>query len=87
MIKKIFWVGIGIGVGALAYRKLTEAKELAGPAGLNRAVGRLTDEAAATLAAFRDGMTSKEAELRSSLGLDPADPAPAGRHSAGTRDH
>ncbi|MBG6083447.1 hypothetical protein [Zhihengliuella flava] len=82
MLKKIFWVGIGIGVGALAYRKLSEAKDMASPAGLNRAVGRLGDEAAATLAAFRHGMTSKEAELRASLGLDPTDSGSAGRHAA-----
>ena len=42
-MKKLFWVGIGIGVGVLAARKLTEAKDLAGPDGLNRTVGRLGD--------------------------------------------
>jgi len=82
MLKKIFWVGVGVGVGALAYRKLSEARSLAGPEGLNRVVGRHADDVADTLAAFREGMAAKETELRDSLGLDPAPEAGRGRHAA-----
>ncbi len=82
MLKKIFWVGVGVGVGALAYRKLSEARSLAGPEGLNRVVGRLADDVADTLAAFREGMAAKETELRDSLGLDPDPESGRGRHTA-----
>lgn len=69
-MKKLFWVGIGIGVGVLAARKLGEAKALAGPEGLNRTVGRLTDSLHEVADAFRTGMNERETELRQALGLD-----------------
>jgi hypothetical protein len=79
MIKKIFWVGIGIGIGVLAVGKVNEVRNAASKDGLNRAVGRLADSLGATADAFRSGMAGREAELRSALGLDadvPAAPAP-----------
>lgn len=69
-MKKLFWVGIGIGVGVLAARKIGEAKSLAGPDGLNRTVGRISDSLHEVAAAFRDGMNDRETELRQALGLD-----------------
>ena len=72
MIKKIFWVGIGIGIGALAVRKLGEVRNAASTDGLNRAVARVVDGLADTADAFREGMTGREVELRAALGLSDA---------------
>lgn len=70
MIKKLFWVGIGVGVGVLAARKVGSVKQGLGRDGLNRSVGRLADALAYSADAFRDGMHGREAELRTALGLD-----------------
>ncbi|HXD28386.1 MAG TPA: hypothetical protein VN621_06470 [Arthrobacter sp.] len=70
MVKKIFWVGIGLGVGVLATRKVASLRQNLGRDGLNRSVGRLADALAYSADAFRDGMHGREAELRSALGLD-----------------
>ncbi|MEE1621116.1 hypothetical protein ACQ3I4_03060 [Zafaria sp. Z1313] len=69
MLKKLFWVGVGVGIGALAFKKLGEVRDAASQDGLNRAVGRASDAVAETLAAFRDGMAGREAELYEALGL------------------
>ncbi|MGJ9402078.1 hypothetical protein [Arthrobacter sp. KK5.5] len=69
MIKKIFWVGIGIGIGVLAVGKINQVRTATSKDGLNRAVGRLADSLAATGEAFRDGMSGRESELRTALGL------------------
>ncbi|OIH84305.1 hypothetical protein BLJ79_12665 [Arthrobacter sp. UCD-GKA] len=69
-MKKLFWVGIGIGVGVLAARKLSEARGLASADGLNRTVGRISDSLHEVAEAFRTGMNERETELRQALGLD-----------------
>lgn len=69
-MKKLFWVGIGIGVGILAARKLSEAKDLASADGMNRTVARLSDSLHEVAEAFRTGMNERETELRQALGLD-----------------
>lgn len=70
MIKKLFWVGIGVGVGVLAARKVGSMKQNLGRDGLNRSVGRLADALSFSAEAFRDGMHGRETELRAALGLD-----------------
>ncbi|WP_372699183.1 hypothetical protein [Arthrobacter sp. JSM 101049] len=72
MVKKLFWVGIGVGVGVLATRKVGSLRQNLGRDGLNRSVGRLADALAYSADAFRDGMHGREAELRTALGLDTA---------------
>jgi hypothetical protein len=69
-MKKLFWVGIGIGVGVLTARKLGEAKNLASSDGLNRTVARISDSLQELAEAFRTGMNERETELRQALGLD-----------------
>lgn len=71
-MKKLFWVGIGIGVGVLVARKLNEARDLASAEGLNRTVGRFSDSLHEVADAFRSGMNERETELRLALGLDEA---------------
>jgi len=69
-MNRIIWMGIGVAIGVIAFRKLTVAQSALGPEGLNRAVGRLTDGIYDFADAVRDGMRDRESELRTSLGLD-----------------
>lgn len=79
-MKKIFWVGIGIGIGVLVARKLTSAKNMVGPDGLNRAVGRFSDSLHDVADAFREGMNERETELKAALGVTDDTGARAPRH-------
>ncbi|WP_306303023.1 MULTISPECIES: hypothetical protein [Arthrobacter] len=73
MIKRVFWMSIGITIGVIAVRRLSDARETLGPAGLNRAVGSATDAVHHFTDAFRDAMNQREGELRSALGLETTD--------------
>ena len=85
-MNRIIWMGIGVAIGVIAFRKLTEAQSALGPAGLNRAVGRLTDGVYDFADAVRVGMRERETELRSALGVDAGLDAAAGSaDAAGTR--
>jgi hypothetical protein len=82
-MKKIFWLGIGIAVGALTVRKISATRAALGPEGLNRAVGRLSDSIHNFAEAVREGMDEREGDLRTALGVDrPAEltNSGAGRH-------
>ncbi|ALG29081.1 MULTISPECIES: hypothetical protein [Glutamicibacter] len=68
-MKKFLWVSIGVGVGVLATRKYADVKS---GAALNRQVGKYADRVAEYLEAFHQGMTAREEELRSALGVDAA---------------
>ncbi|WP_346960162.1 DUF6167 family protein [uncultured Arthrobacter sp.] len=69
-MNRIIWMGIGVAIGVIAFRKLTEAQSNLGPEGLNRAVGRLADGVYDFADAVRVGMHERESELRSALGVD-----------------
>jgi len=73
-MKKIFWLGVGITIGVVAARKISAAKGALGPAGLNRAVGRMSDSVHDFADALRDSMDQRETDLRAALGLDPERP-------------
>lgn len=72
-MKRIIWMGIGVAIGVIAFRKVTEAQSALGPEGLNRAVGRLTDGLYDFTDAVRGGMQERESELRSALGIEVED--------------
>jgi hypothetical protein len=72
-MKRILWMGIGVAIGVIAFRKITEAQSTLGPEGLNRAVGRLADGIYDFADAVRDGMQERESDLRASLGIDTQD--------------
>jgi hypothetical protein len=74
-MKRILWMGIGVAIGVIAFRKITEAQSALGPEGLNRAVGRLADGIYDFADAVRDGMQERETELRTALGIDSQDVA------------
>ncbi len=63
-------MGIGVAVGVIAFRKITQAQTALGPEGMNRAVGRLADSVYDFADAVRTGMRDRESELRSALGVD-----------------
>jgi hypothetical protein len=76
-MKRLVWMGIGVAIGVIAFRKVTEAQasmqSTLGPQGLNRAVGRLTDGIYDFADALRDGMRERETDLRAALGVDSGD--------------
>ncbi|WP_309974596.1 DUF6167 family protein [Arthrobacter oryzae] len=74
-MKRILWMGIGVAIGVIAFRKISEAQSTLGPEGLNRAVGRLADGIYDFADAIRDGMQERETELRTALGIDSQDVA------------
>ncbi|MBE4719944.1 hypothetical protein DAD99_17910 [Pseudarthrobacter sp. AB1] len=69
-------MGIGVAIGVIAFRKISEAQSNLGPEGLNRAVGRLADGVYDFADAVRAGMHERETDLRAALGIDsPAVPS------------
>ncbi|MFJ5957182.1 DUF6167 family protein [Paenarthrobacter sp. NPDC092416] len=71
-MKRIVWMGIGVAIGVIAFRKITEAQANIGPDGLNRAVGRLADGLFDFADAVRAGMHEREEDLRAALGIGDA---------------
>jgi hypothetical protein len=71
-MNRIIWMGIGVAIGVIAFRKVTQAQSALGPEGLNRAVGRLADGVYDFADAVRVGMRERESELRAALGVDAA---------------
>ncbi|BCW59072.1 MULTISPECIES: hypothetical protein [Micrococcaceae] len=71
-MKRIVWMGIGVAIGVIALRKITEAQANIGPDGLNRAVGRMADGLFDFADAVRTGMHQREEDLRAALGIDDA---------------
>lgn len=72
-MKRVFWMGVGVAIGVIAFRKVTAAKAGLGPQGLNRAVARLADGVFEFADAVRDGMHEREEDLRSALGISEPD--------------
>ena len=69
-MKRLVWMGIGVAIGIIAFRKVSEAQSSLGPEGLNRAVGRLADGVYEFADAVRDGMRERETDLRAALGVE-----------------
>jgi hypothetical protein len=74
-MKRLVWMGIGVAIGVIAFRKVTEARASLGPEGLNRAVGRLADGVYDFADAVRSGMRERETDLRTALGVESQDVA------------
>lgn len=69
-MNRIIWMGIGVAIGVIAFRKISEAQSNLGPEGLNRAAGRLADGLYDFADAVREGMNERETELRRALGVE-----------------
>lgn len=67
MIKRLFWLGLGIAAGVVATRKAAEAAEKFTPAGVGEQVGDGLRALASSIGAFgaevRAGMAEREHEL------------------------
>lgn len=72
-MKRIVWMGIGVAIGVIAFRKVNQAQSTLGPEGLNRAVGRLADGVYDFADAVRAGMRERETDLRTALGVESAE--------------
>ncbi|MDQ0664172.1 uncharacterized protein with PhoU and TrkA domain [Arthrobacter ulcerisalmonis] len=72
-MKRIIWMGIGVAIGVIAFRKVSEAQSALGPAGLNRAAGQLADGVYDFADAVRAGMRERETDLRTALGIESAE--------------
>jgi hypothetical protein len=81
-VKRLFWLAMGVTIGALLVRKLSRAAEKLTPRGMANGVGAGMSELADAIRGFaadvREAMSEREAELRASTGLDgTTGPAPA----------
>ena len=72
-MKRLVWMGIGVAIGVIAFRKVSQAQSSLGPEGLNRAAGRLADGVYDFADAVRAGMRERETDLRTALGIESAE--------------
>jgi len=89
-MRRLFWLVMGITIGALVVRKISRAAEKLTPTGMATGLaGALRDLADAIgdfAADVREAMGQREAELRRATGLDGSaalsgDPRPDPRHA------
>jgi hypothetical protein len=73
-VRRLFWLGIGLALGALIFRKLSQAAERLTPASLVQTATGLVSELAEAIRDFsadvRAGMAEHEASLREAAELD-----------------
>jgi hypothetical protein len=69
-VKRVFWLALGVTVGALVVRKLSSAAEQLSPRGLSQSLRGLTDALADFVDEVREGASTRESELIEGAGLD-----------------
>ena len=73
-MRRLFWLAMGITIGALIVRKLSRVAEKLTPRGLAGGIGAGLSDLADAIRDFaedvREAMHEREAELRESTGLD-----------------
>jgi hypothetical protein len=79
-MRRLFWLAMGITIGALVVRKLSRAAEKMTPAGIAGSIAEALRDLADAIGDFgadvRHAMAERENELRAGTGLDA--PLPAG---------
>ena len=74
MIRRLFWLSMGVTIGALVVRKLSRIAERMRPSGLATSFAAGVDEITDSLSDFatdvRTAMQQREAVLRAGAGLD-----------------
>ena len=93
-MRRLFWLAMGITIGALVVRKLSRAAEKMTPAGIAGSIAEALRDLAEAIGEFgadvRDAMAEREIELRAGTGLDaplPAGGAAAALRRSGSADH
>jgi hypothetical protein len=73
-MRRLFWLAMGVTIGALLVRKLSRAAEKLTPAGLANGIAGALRELAESIGDFaadvREAMGEREAELRRATGLE-----------------
>ncbi len=73
-MRRLFWLGIGLALGALIFRKMTQVAERLTPSGLAQSAGAALAELSEAVREFaadvREGMSEHEAQLREGAELD-----------------
>ena len=76
-MRRLFWLGIGLTLGALIFRKATKVAEQLTPKGLAQSAAAALSELSEAIRDFaadvREGMTEHEAALREGAALDGGD--------------
>jgi hypothetical protein len=79
-MRRLFWLTMGITIGALVVRKLSRAAEKMTPGGIAGSIAEALRDLAEAIGEFgadvRQAMAERENELRAGTGLDA--PLPAG---------
>ena len=90
-MRRLFWLAMGITIGALVVRKVSRAAEKMTPAGIGGSIAEGLRDLADAIGDFgadvRAAMAEREVELRAGTGLDAPLPETGqvqlpGRHSA-----
>jgi hypothetical protein len=73
-MRRLFWLAMGITIGALIVRKLSKAAAKLTPSGVAQGLSASLSELASSIRDFaddvRDAMAAREVELRQGTGLD-----------------
>ena len=73
-MRRLFWLAMGITIGALIVRKLSQAAQRVTPGGVAESIGAGLGELSQSIRDFaedvRGAMTEREAELREGAGFD-----------------
>jgi hypothetical protein len=69
-VKRIFWLALGVTVGALVVRKLSSAAEQLSPRGLSQSLRGLADAVADFVEDVRHSTSIREAELVEGASID-----------------
>jgi len=73
-MRRLFWLAMGVTIGALVVRKLARAAERLTPSGMANGIAGALRELAESISDFatdvREAMSEREHELRQATGLD-----------------
>ena len=73
-MRRLFWLAMGVTIGALIVRKLSRAAEKLTPSGMAAGIGQGLSDLADSISDFaadvREAMSERETQLRESTGLD-----------------
>ncbi len=73
-MRRLFWLAMGVTIGALVVRKLSAAAQKLTPGGMADSISAALRDLADSLRDFnadvREAMSEREAELRAGTGLD-----------------